>query len=237
VTPEQEKQMQDAWKLEWEVYGIIENVPEIFRAAWTRRQPEIDALTSANAALGAERDALKARAEKAEVERDLAESDIASVQAVTNAWINECRNCSPDDAGCEQCKQLDKCVVQIITAIEAPTHLSLRATVASQAAEIERLNSDISRIGTVENNKRILMGKIESQKAEIERLRAVVERLPKTADGVPIPCKTVVWYIHPSGEVNMTTMDASGFSPRGFCAEKNCYSTREAALAARKEAK
>lgn len=62
--------------------------------------------------------------------------------------------------------------------------------------------------------------------AEVRRLRAIVDKLPKTADGVPITHEMQVWYLI-AGEpeycrLNMT-IDGSPY-----------YSTREAALAAHK---
>ena len=75
---------------------------------------------------------------------------------------------------------------------------------------------------------------------ELERLSAIVEKLPKTADGVPVvPGVDNVWQWHSDwgwtecavelgGCVDEHLADAYGGSI------KYCYSTREAALAAKK---
>ncbi len=77
---------------------------------------------------------------------------------------------------------------------------------------------------------------------EIERLRAIVDKLPKTADGVPIiPGQTIVWVrLNGTGEwvkakchwsilANNTGSWVMDFTPRG---PEHSYSTREAAEAA-----
>lgn len=81
----------------------------------------------------------------------------------------------------------------------------------------------------------VLSNERDALEAECAVLRKIVDRLPKTADGVPISTKTEVWYIHPSGEVKMTFMDASGFSPRIVNPPEKCFYYRSSAIAAQQE--
>jgi hypothetical protein len=65
---------------------------------------------------------------------------------------------------------------------------------------------------------------------EIERLRAIVDRLPKTADGVPIAPGQGVWTWFPDrSQPETVTLQRIGAC--GVYA--GCYSTREAAEKAR----
>jgi len=79
--------------------------------------------------------------------------------------------------------------------------------------------------------------------AEITRLRAIVEKLPKTADGVPVVPGDELWVRHPDGGCAGTRRwwkhPSLGWSV-GFEHMQNepidvssCYSTREAAEAAK----
>jgi hypothetical protein len=72
--------------------------------------------------------------------------------------------------------------------------------------------------------------------AEIERLRAIVDRLPKTKDGVPIiPCVDSVW--HPDFTGSGTAKECGRAYWACYMRKiDECYSTREAAEAARREA-
>ena len=87
---------------------------------------------------------------------------------------------------------------------------------------------------------------LAAKDAEIERLRAIVDRLPKTADGVPIAKGTIIYQA--AGAYNMLEHEVSGWQfaddgslkilmfGRGwtaFC--DGWYSTRELAEAARTE--
>lgn len=87
-----------------------------------------------------------------------------------------------------------------------------------------------------------------SYKKAMERvgeLEAIVEKLPKTADGVPITPGMKVWGTSPFGGVrDPATAQLRGFFdeyPIFACewghnvAGRECYSTREAALAASKK--
>lgn len=92
--------------------------------------------------------------------------------------------------------------------------------------------------------------------AEVERLRAIVDRLPKTADGVHVVPGDRVWHPQMAGNwaFGLTVManDEAGAEPDMWCAcvcttigpdnfvasvqdepVANCYSTPEAAKAAR----
>lgn len=69
---------------------------------------------------------------------------------------------------------------------------------------------------------------------EIKRLRAIVDKLPTTVDGVPIVPGTDVWrkcsachHVHP-----WRSYDRPDFSTKVLA---ECYSTREAAEAAKEE--
>jgi len=69
---------------------------------------------------------------------------------------------------------------------------------------------------------------LENTAVEIERLRAVVDKLPRTADGVPVvPGLDTVW-ITWSEEAKQTLCTWRLMHLRGH----RCYSTREAAEAA-----
>lgn len=65
---------------------------------------------------------------------------------------------------------------------------------------------------------------------EIERLRAIVDRLPKTADGVPIYPGMTVWALIPGLEISDAEVQVVGIGG----VWRYCYSTREAAEKARK---
>lgn len=84
------------------------------------------------------------------------------------------------------------------------------------------------------------------QRRQIAALKAIVDKLPRTADGVPITPGMEVWQIDPSGFINAPPgSDSSDQNPRPwsckFKMEGNCfwvvslpvYSTREAAEAAK----
>lgn len=94
----------------------------------------------------------------------------------------------------------------------------------------------------------------EAMGKEVERLRAIVDRLPKTADLVPvIPCQDDVWHtdhgqMHVSGpcgrdcwtfnspkRLKETEMYRTNGSVRGIKAQ-DCYSTRAAAESAARAA-
>lgn len=64
--------------------------------------------------------------------------------------------------------------------------------------------------------------------AEIEQLRAIVDRLPKTADGVPVVGGMEVWRARADAVIHrfvmITDVDTEGSDPVTLC-----YSTREAA--------
>ena len=74
-----------------------------------------------------------------------------------------------------------------------------------------------------------------------ERLAGVVEKLPKTADGVPIALGDTVWIppetgtASPPEALTVTEISVAGIHGRfvseveGGCDESECYSTREAA--------
>jgi len=67
---------------------------------------------------------------------------------------------------------------------------------------------------------------------EIERLRAIMDRLPKTADGVPIVAGMELWRVRADVVIHRFAMisdvDVEGSDPATLC-----YSTREAAEKAR----
>ena len=68
---------------------------------------------------------------------------------------------------------------------------------------------------------------------EFESLQATVEKLPKTADGVIVKHGMKVWLIHPDG-IDDGTVCFHVCDEGGFSAIQKCYSTREAAEAAKK---
>jgi hypothetical protein len=81
---------------------------------------------------------------------------------------------------------------------------------------------------------------------EVEHLQAIVDKLPKTKDGVPVvPCPTTrLWYIHPGSRlVYERTYEADLEDARthhsgedvAWLGVRDCYSTREAAQAAKEE--
>lgn len=95
---------------------------------------------------------------------------------------------------------------------------------------------------------------IEKLRAERDELRAVVERLPKTADGVPVHPGDEVWYgrLGPRGgmkgphsytvtvygevgDIHATGEEGGYMSESYGLRVSECYSTREAAEAAVKE--
>ena len=101
-----------------------------------------------------------------------------------------------------------------------------------------------------------LINEIDRQDAEIGRLRAIVGKLPKTMDGAACAPGDVVYYPEPNDPIVPLTVDsfadwtedcdddserptrfiAWAMSDRGVGRSViNCYSTREAAEAARKE--
>ena len=67
--------------------------------------------------------------------------------------------------------------------------------------------------------------------AELRRLRAIVDKLPVTADGVPVYHGMKAWY---PGDNESGTVTFHVCAEGGFSAIAACYSTREAADAARK---
>jgi hypothetical protein len=71
-------------------------------------------------------------------------------------------------------------------------------------------------------------------KAEIERLRAIVDRLPKTADGVPMVPGLRVWIWFVGGKI--TEAVHSGTDPKQsyWGSALWCYSTKEAAEEAKR---
>ncbi|MFA5056536.1 MAG: hypothetical protein WC485_00345 [Opitutaceae bacterium] len=77
--------------------------------------------------------------------------------------------------------------------------------------------------------------------AEIRRLREIVERLPKTADGVPIIRGNKYYYVDPTGYVQSLDYGAVYFRTDSsipdivYSSGERTYSTREAAEAAKGE--
>lgn len=66
---------------------------------------------------------------------------------------------------------------------------------------------------------------VQSQDTEIERLRAVVNKLPMTADGVPVVPGMTVYHRDWRGEVTEERTSWAPPYPKVFSC---CYSTREA---------
>lgn len=79
----------------------------------------------------------------------------------------------------------------------------------------------------------------EMQRKTIDRLQEIVDRLPKTADGVPITPWMPVWIICSSGiasvRISWVSADQSRVGTNSGWSAKpsDCYSTREAAEKAR----
>lgn len=81
-----------------------------------------------------------------------------------------------------------------------------------------------------------VVDRLNEQHAEIERLRAIVERLPKTADGVPVTPGMAYWfeYMDTPGEFGQLHASEIYNCNGDVVFNTYCYSTREAAEAARK---
>lgn len=86
----------------------------------------------------------------------------------------------------------------------------------------------------------ITIAEAELAASEIDRLtvrvadlEAIVERLPKTADGVPITPEMPLWYWWEPQYTEDDPILQMGQASAGPNAPHLCYSTREAALAAR----
>ena len=71
--------------------------------------------------------------------------------------------------------------------------------------------------------------KLQEAEQKIERLQAIVDRLPKTADGVPIVPGMEVWSW--MGDAGLMSTEITRIGKGGWFAA--CYSTREAAEKAR----
>ena len=92
-------------------------------------------------------------------------------------------------------------------------------------AKIERLRADYQEAHRVQEHRHA---------DEIERLRAIVDKLPKTADGVPVVPGMKLFFLCPF-ENRITSDQVFQDRPEvgGMTIEvSNCYSTREAAEAA-----
>lgn len=72
----------------------------------------------------------------------------------------------------------------------------------------------------------------ERAAVEIERLQAIVDRLPKTADGVPVAFHQELWYFDRDSDNPIRLMHTRTLSYWKIV--ESCYSTREAAESARK---
>jgi hypothetical protein len=87
---------------------------------------------------------------------------------------------------------------------------------------------------------------VKWQTAQVERLRAIVDKLPKTADGVPVVPMMEVWFWNDADYID--SAHAYTFSQQrhkvpisiltewGWVRVAHCYSTREAVEAAGGEA-
>jgi len=111
------------------------------------------------------------------------------------------------------------------------------ATYETDKAEIKRLRAELVEIEECfdEANKYIV-----DYMAEIDRLQVIVDKLPKTADGVPVvPGKDIVWHPdvrHIRGAPMPLDIDANGEAawwrtPDERYSVEDCYSTQEAAKA------
>ncbi len=83
---------------------------------------------------------------------------------------------------------------------------------------------------------------VTALRTENERLRGVVEKLPKTEDGVPVLVGDYVWFLdYYADEITKCIVAETSPFPAEDWAWWNdlsgCYSTREAAEAARKAVK
>jgi hypothetical protein len=85
--------------------------------------------------------------------------------------------------------------------------------------------------------------RVSALEAENAKLRAIVAKLPKTADGVPVVPGMNLWELsthqYPMHTEQFIEEVVSISQPRGFGGSPNafcrCYSTREAAEAAKEE--
>lgn len=79
---------------------------------------------------------------------------------------------------------------------------------------------------------------IEEQEAEITRLRAIVDKLPKTADGVPVvPGEDMVWVYGRQMMMDVETQDNREAEHRFVLVSQvcGCWSSREAAENAKEQ--
>ncbi len=82
---------------------------------------------------------------------------------------------------------------------------------------------------------------INELEAEVERMQAIVAKFPKTADGVPVVLGMKVWTLGTLPHyVTVTTVELDGYIEVRIhghtyrrATSTDCYSTREAALAAK----
>ena len=97
----------------------------------------------------------------------------------------------------------------------------------------ERLTAWIRDYGEIKGPQ--FIADLQAVMAEVERLRAVVDRLPHTADGVPVLPGDTVCAVFGGDLVEEVTLQDWRHALPGKSGGKypGCYSTREAAEAAR----
>lgn len=92
----------------------------------------------------------------------------------------------------------------------------------------ERAEADLSEI-KIEHKREIKKAMVAE--AKVAELQAIVDRLPRTADGVPVTDGKVLWRIRHRVAVSGPFV-VCGEGENYYAKAYNCYSTREAALSA-----
>lgn len=157
------------------------------------------------------RDSYMKRAEAAEKERDELR---AKLSMVNNKLTDE------QTANHSLLAKVASLHTVIDSAEESERVLREKVAAANKDAAIE-----------VENHRQTL-DVLKASESRVRELQAIVDRLPRTADGVPISGETVVWCHMAGGAVVQSTMNASGYCRAVTSPECDAYYSREAALAA-----
>jgi outer membrane murein-binding lipoprotein Lpp len=135
----------------------------------------------------------------------------------------------------------------VLSQIEALTRVKI-STIDDVLAEIKGLNAVVAKLtrdcNSLEDDVRYngeALARANEMKGEIDRLRAIVDRLPKTADGVPIAPGDTLYDRYRALAFNITGFNTSDgmlsclYGAGGFDAIcSGYYSTREDAEKARK---
>ena len=128
----------------------------------------------------------------------------------------------------------DKAVQDIIAEWRLPAEAMGHFTTGTEAVLYVQSKCD-SPVPPMGDLAMTLVGSLLVQLAEA---RAALDKLPETADGVPVTDGMTLWFCGPCGAVPSTVSIARFFSDGGHaCGDFDiCYSTREAAEASRVQA-